>query len=216
MPKCRKRQRTQAEPHLGNVCTHLQHSSHCQLSLSAPGLGLLTGQVADTALLWPQEEPFVMVAENILGQPKRYKGFSVDVLDALAKTLGFKYEIYQAPDGGYGHQLHNTSWNGMIGELISKVGPRAGPWGTLACLWSMTQMRPMSIWTLGPSYHFHMKAFHSNRLPHPGSCSFVCSVPGTLCFPLCPMLRFLRSLFLSLPCNVPQEVLLIHRSMLNH
>uniref|UniRef100_G1NVJ4 Glutamate receptor n=1 Tax=Myotis lucifugus TaxID=59463 RepID=G1NVJ4_MYOLU len=71
-------------------------------------------------ILWPQEEPFVMVAENILGQPKRYKGFSVDVLDALAKALGFKYEIYQAPDGGYGHQLHNTSWNGMIGELISK------------------------------------------------------------------------------------------------
>ncbi|XP_045426665.1 glutamate receptor ionotropic, delta-1 isoform X2 [Pipistrellus kuhlii] len=67
-----------------------------------------------------KEEPFVMVAENILGQPKRYKGFSMDVLDALAKALGFKYEIYQAPDGGYGHQLHNTSWNGMIGELISK------------------------------------------------------------------------------------------------
>lgn len=36
-----------------------------------------------------------MVAENILGQPKRYKGFSIDVLDALAKILGFKYEIYQ-------------------------------------------------------------------------------------------------------------------------
>lgn len=71
-----------------------------------------------------QEEPFVMVAENILGQPKRYKGFSIDVLDALAKALGFKYEIYQAPDGRYGHQLHNTSWNGMIGELISKVSSR--------------------------------------------------------------------------------------------
>lgn len=68
----------------------------------------------------------MMVAENILGQPKRYKGFSVDVLDALAKALGFKYEIYQAPDGRHGHQLHNTSWNGMIGELISKVGPQAG------------------------------------------------------------------------------------------
>lgn len=43
----------------------------------------------------PQEDPFVMVAENILGQPKRYKGFSIDVLDALARILGFKYEIYQ-------------------------------------------------------------------------------------------------------------------------
>ncbi|XP_067881332.1 glutamate receptor ionotropic, delta-1-like, partial [Heterodontus francisci] len=66
------------------------------------------------------EEPFVMVAENILGQPKRYKGFSIDVLDALAKNLGFKYEIYQAMDHKYGSQLPNGSWNGMIGELINK------------------------------------------------------------------------------------------------
>ncbi|XP_033880587.1 glutamate receptor ionotropic, delta-1-like isoform X1 [Acipenser ruthenus] len=66
------------------------------------------------------EEPFVMVAENILGQPKRYKGFSMDVLDALAKNLGFKYEIYQVLDSKYGQKLHNGSWNGMIGELINK------------------------------------------------------------------------------------------------
>ncbi|XP_047459706.1 glutamate receptor ionotropic, delta-1 isoform X1 [Mugil cephalus] len=66
------------------------------------------------------EEPFVMVAENILGQPKRYKGFSIDVLDALAKILGFKYDIYQVGDGKYGSVLPNGSWNGMIGELIGK------------------------------------------------------------------------------------------------
>uniref|UniRef100_A0A8D3DMQ7 Glutamate receptor n=1 Tax=Scophthalmus maximus TaxID=52904 RepID=A0A8D3DMQ7_SCOMX len=66
------------------------------------------------------EDPFVMVAENILGQPKRYKGFSIDVLDALAKILGFKYEIYQVGDSKYGSQLPNGSWNGMIGDLISK------------------------------------------------------------------------------------------------
>ncbi|KAM6897757.1 glutamate receptor ionotropic, delta-1 isoform 2-T2 [Xenentodon cancila] len=66
------------------------------------------------------EDPFVMVAENILGQPKRYKGFSIDVLDALAKVLGFKYEIYQVADSKYGSQLPNGSWNGMIGDLINK------------------------------------------------------------------------------------------------
>ncbi|KAG7492619.1 hypothetical protein MATL_G00017080 [Megalops atlanticus] len=66
------------------------------------------------------EDPFVMVAENILGQPKKYKGFSIDVLDALAKILGFKYEIYQVADSKYGTQLPNGSWNGMIGELINK------------------------------------------------------------------------------------------------
>ena len=64
-----------------------------------------------------------MVAENILGQPKRYKGFSIDVLDALAKILGFKYDIYQVADSKYGSPLPNGSWNGMIGELISKVHP---------------------------------------------------------------------------------------------
>lgn len=62
-----------------------------------------------------------MVAENILGQPKRYKGFSIDVLDALAKILGFKYDMYQVADGKYGSALPNGSWNGMIGELIGKV-----------------------------------------------------------------------------------------------
>lgn len=46
-----------------------------------------------------------MVAENILGQPKRYKGFSIDVLDALAKSLGFKYEIYQVGPRGSGPEL---------------------------------------------------------------------------------------------------------------
>uniref|UniRef100_A0A673LR30 Glutamate receptor n=1 Tax=Sinocyclocheilus rhinocerous TaxID=307959 RepID=A0A673LR30_9TELE len=66
------------------------------------------------------EEPFVMVAENILGQPKSYKGFSIDVLDALAKILGFKYEMYQVADGKYGSPQANGSWNGMIGELIGK------------------------------------------------------------------------------------------------
>ncbi|KAI4792211.1 hypothetical protein KUCAC02_033526, partial [Chaenocephalus aceratus] len=66
------------------------------------------------------EDPFVMVAENILGQPKTYKGFSIDVLDALAKILGFKYEIYQVSDSKYGSQLPNGSWNGMIGDLINK------------------------------------------------------------------------------------------------
>lgn len=63
-----------------------------------------------------------MVAENILGQPKTYKGFSIDVLDALAKILGFKYDMYQVGDGKYGMTLPNGSWNGMIGELIGKVG----------------------------------------------------------------------------------------------
>lgn len=63
----------------------------------------------------------MMAVESTLGQPKRYKGFSIDVLDALAKTLGFKYEIYQVADGKYGSSQPNGSWDGLIGELTNKA-----------------------------------------------------------------------------------------------
>ncbi|XP_061757048.1 glutamate receptor ionotropic, delta-2 isoform X2 [Nerophis ophidion] len=66
------------------------------------------------------EEPFVMVSENVLGKPKKYQGFSIDVLDALANYLGFKYEIYIAPDHKYGSLQPDGQWNGLMGELVFK------------------------------------------------------------------------------------------------
>lgn len=62
-----------------------------------------------------------MVSENVLGKPKKYQGFAIDVLDALSNYLGFKYEIYLAPDHKYGSQQADGSWNGLIGELVFKV-----------------------------------------------------------------------------------------------
>lgn len=62
-----------------------------------------------------------MVSENVLGKPKKYQGFSIDVLEALANYLGFKYEIYVAPDHKYGSPQDDGSWNGLIGELVFKV-----------------------------------------------------------------------------------------------
>ncbi|GAA6105994.1 glutamate receptor ionotropic, delta-2 isoform X1 [Tachysurus ichikawai] len=61
-----------------------------------------------------------MVSENVLGKPKKYQGFAIDVLDALSNYLGFKYEIYLAPDHKYGSQQADGSWNGLIGELVFK------------------------------------------------------------------------------------------------
>ncbi|KAM3611627.1 uncharacterized protein V6R79_021704 [Siganus canaliculatus] len=66
------------------------------------------------------EEPFVMVSENVLGKPKKYQGYSIDVLDALSNYLGFKYEIYVAPDHKYGSLQPDGQWNGLIGELVFK------------------------------------------------------------------------------------------------
>ncbi|XP_048459922.1 glutamate receptor ionotropic, delta-2-like [Rhincodon typus] len=65
--------------------------------------------------------PFVMMSENIFGQPKEFCGFSIDVLNALSEHLGFKYQIYQAPDNQHGRLQNNGKWNGMIGELINKM-----------------------------------------------------------------------------------------------
>lgn len=75
----------------------------------------------NTLLYSFQEEPFVMVSENVLGKPKKYQGYSIDVLDALSNYLGFKYEIYVAPDHKYGSLQPDGQWNGLIGELVSKV-----------------------------------------------------------------------------------------------
>uniref|UniRef100_A0A8B9QRV1 Glutamate receptor n=1 Tax=Anas platyrhynchos TaxID=8839 RepID=A0A8B9QRV1_ANAPL len=50
----------------------------------------------------------------------KYQGFSIDVLEALANYLGFKYEIYVAPDHKYGSPQDDGSWNGLIGELVFK------------------------------------------------------------------------------------------------
>ncbi|XP_061672573.1 glutamate receptor ionotropic, delta-2 isoform X2 [Syngnathoides biaculeatus] len=66
------------------------------------------------------EEPFVMVSENVLGKPKKYQGFSIDVLEALSNYLGFKYEIYIAPDHKYGSLQSDGQWNGLMGELVFK------------------------------------------------------------------------------------------------
>ncbi|ELK31353.1 Glutamate receptor delta-2 subunit [Myotis davidii] len=70
--------------------------------------------------LTPEEEPFVMVSENVLGKPKKYQGFSIDVLDALSNYLGFNYDIYVAPDHKYGSPQEDGTWNGLVGELVFK------------------------------------------------------------------------------------------------
>lgn len=50
-----------------------------------------------------------------------YEGYCIDLLNELARILKFAYEIYPSPDGLYGTKTKNGTWNGMIGELVSKV-----------------------------------------------------------------------------------------------
>ncbi len=50
-----------------------------------------------------------------------YVGYCIDLLNELARNLKFTYEIYPTPDGMYGAETENGTWNGMIGELLNKV-----------------------------------------------------------------------------------------------
>ena len=51
-----------------------------------------------------------------------YEGYCIDLLNELARNLKFTYEIYVSPDGMYGAQTDNGTWNGMIGEIVNEVG----------------------------------------------------------------------------------------------
>lgn len=59
-------------------------------------------------------------AEKLTGNA-RYEGFCIDLIDHLAKHLGFKYIIKEVEDRAYGLKNDKGEWNGMIGELIRGV-----------------------------------------------------------------------------------------------
>ena len=52
-----------------------------------------------------------------------YKGYCIDLIKELASVLHFAYEIYEVPDGKYGAETGNGTWNGMVGELVKEVCP---------------------------------------------------------------------------------------------
>lgn len=67
-----------------------------------------------------QDAPFVMEKRDKDGSIT-YTGYCIRLLNELARNLKFTYEIYPSPDGLYGAETENGTWNGLIGELINKV-----------------------------------------------------------------------------------------------
>lgn len=51
-----------------------------------------------------------------------YQGYAVDLIDAIAKEVGFEYVFVPVADQQYGKQDKDTKqWNGIIGEIINNV-----------------------------------------------------------------------------------------------
>jgi len=49
-------------------------------------------------------------------------GYGVDLLELLAQTLEFQYDIFIVSDNNYGVPDNRTGqWDGMIGEILSGV-----------------------------------------------------------------------------------------------
>lgn len=51
-----------------------------------------------------------------------YMGYAVDLIDAIAKEVGFEYVFVPVADQEYGKQDKDTKqWNGIIGEIVNNV-----------------------------------------------------------------------------------------------
>ena len=54
----------------------------------------------------------------------RYIGFTIDLLKRLADDLNFEYEIYESPLNGYGVEVSDGLWDGMVHEIMTGVSKR--------------------------------------------------------------------------------------------
>ncbi|XP_037035874.1 glutamate receptor ionotropic, kainate 3-like [Bradysia coprophila] len=74
------------------------------------------------------ERPYTMLREDAsLTGNARYEGYIIDLLDLLAKNLGFSYDVHIVEDHRYG-AMHNGEWDGLVGEVRSgraKIGAAA-------------------------------------------------------------------------------------------
>ncbi|CAD5116783.1 DgyrCDS5632 [Dimorphilus gyrociliatus] len=78
-----------------------------------------------------REDPFVMhLSDDIqLGSiltPNNTEGYCIDLLERLSKDIGFKYHMYNVPDGNFGAKDSKTrQWNGMVKELVERKADMA-------------------------------------------------------------------------------------------
>lgn len=52
------------------------------------------------------------------------KGFCIDILKKLSRTVKFTYDLYLVTNGKHGKKVNNV-WNGMIGEVSDLFNPWA-------------------------------------------------------------------------------------------
>ena len=62
-------------------------------------------------------------AKSIENINDKYEGYCADLAHKLSEQVSnFRYQLRLVGDNAYGAKGANESWNGMIGELLRKVG----------------------------------------------------------------------------------------------
>jgi len=59
--------------------------------------------------------------ESNPGESHVYRGYLVDLLDALAKHASFTYSLRAVPDHQHGSRRQDGTWSGLVGEIIAGV-----------------------------------------------------------------------------------------------
>ncbi|XP_070564372.1 glutamate receptor ionotropic, NMDA 3A-like [Ptychodera flava] len=52
-------------------------------------------------------------------------GMAYDILESLARDMNFDYDLYIVADGSFGSKEHESSWDGMVGDLINQAADMA-------------------------------------------------------------------------------------------
>lgn len=59
---------------------------------------------------------------EVLTGNDRYEGYSVDLIEAISKILGFHYRFELTPDNRYGSFNKVTKkWDGLVKQLLDRV-----------------------------------------------------------------------------------------------
>ncbi|XP_067423249.1 probable glutamate receptor [Emydura macquarii macquarii] len=68
----------------------------------------------------PQTLTVTMILQDpyAMARGTELEGYCLDLLDALAKMLHFKYKVTMVKDGRYGSLSSSGNWTGMVGEII--------------------------------------------------------------------------------------------------
>jgi hypothetical protein len=66
-------------------------------------------------------EFFFSLDENSSNSTEKFVGFCIDILLDLADRLNFTFEIEIVKDKTFGKKNDKGEWNGIIGELVSRV-----------------------------------------------------------------------------------------------